>query len=66
MGDKTLIIAIDGITPQTQMTEKEAENYLKDAVSEEKLNKIISEQRAKTKITVQPEFLKDLEKNFKK
>ncbi|MGS0748624.1 peptidylprolyl isomerase [Halpernia sp. GG3] len=66
MGSKTLVIAIDSILPPTQMTEKEAEDYLKDGVSEEILNSTIAAQRAKTKIIVQPEFLKDLEKNFKK
>jgi parvulin-like peptidyl-prolyl isomerase len=66
MGSKTLVIAIDGILPPSQMTEKESEDYLKDGVSEEQLNSIIDTQRAKTKITVDPEFLKDLEKNFKK
>lgn len=66
MGSKTLVIAIDGILPPSQMTEKEAADYLKDSVSEEQLNSIIATQRAKTKITVQPEFIKDLEKNFKK
>lgn len=66
MGTKTLVIAIDGILPPSQMTEKEAEEYLKDAVTEEQLSKILADQRAKTKIVVQPEFLKDLEKNFKK
>ncbi|SFI50969.1 peptidylprolyl isomerase [Halpernia frigidisoli] len=66
MGTKTLVIAIDSILPPSQMTEKESEEYLKDGVSEEQLNSIIERQRAKTKIIVQPEFLKDLEKNFKK
>lgn len=66
MGDKTLVIAIDSILPSSQMTEKEAEEYLKDGVTEEQLNAIIETQRAKTNIVVQPEFLKDLEKNFKK
>ncbi|WP_417430326.1 peptidylprolyl isomerase [Halpernia sp.] len=66
MGPKTLVIAIDEILPPSQMSEKDAEEYLKDNVTEEQLNSIIATQRAKTKIVVQPEFLKDLEKNFKK
>ena len=48
------------------MTELEAAEELKDAVNEQKLNEIIAVQKAKTKIVVQPEFIKDLEKNFKK
>ncbi len=66
MGDKSLIIAIDKILAPSQMTQEEAAEELKDAVNEKKLNEIIAEQKAKTKIVVQPEFLKDLEKNFKK
>lgn len=66
MGDKSLVIAIDKILPPSQMTQEEAAEELKDAVNEKKLNEIIAEQKAKTKIVVQPEFLKDLEKNFKK
>lgn len=66
MGPKTLVIAIDEILPTTQMSENEAEDYLKDDVTEELLNNIISAQRTKTKIIVEPGFVKDLEKNFKK
>ena len=66
MGDKILVIAIDKIMVPTQMTQEEATEELKDAVNEKKLNEIIAQQKAKTKIIVQPEFLKDLEKNFKK
>jgi hypothetical protein len=66
MGDKSLIIAIDKILAPSQMTQEEAAEELKDAVNEKKLNEIIAVQKAKTKIVVEPEFLKDLEKNFKK
>lgn len=66
MGTKNLVIAIDNILQPSQMTEKESEEYLRDGVAEQQLNAIISAQRAKTKISVDPEFLKDLEKNFKK
>lgn len=66
MGDKTLVIAIDKILAPRQMTQAEAAEELKDAVNEQKLNEIIAVQKAKTTITVQPEFMKDLEKNFKK
>lgn len=66
MGDKTLVIAVDKLLPPSQMTQEEATEELKDAVNEKKLNEIIALQKAKTKIVIQPEFLKDLEKNFKK
>ncbi|MBF8457033.1 peptidylprolyl isomerase [Kaistella sp. G5-32] len=66
MEQRSLVIAIDQILPPTQMTQAEAADLLKDAVTEQKLQEIIDEQKAKTKIVVQPEFKKDLEKNFKK
>ncbi|MGZ5198084.1 MAG: peptidylprolyl isomerase, partial [Kaistella sp.] len=66
MEARTLVIAIDSILPPTQMTQAEAAELLKDAVNEERLRAIIEEQKSKTKIVIQPEFRKDLEKNFKK
>ena len=48
------------------MTQEEASELLKDAVTEQKLRETIAAQKAKTKIIIQPEFMKDLEKNFKK
>ena len=66
MGNKTLVIAIDRILPAGQMSLKEAETEVRDGVTEEKLNEIIQTQKSKTKIMVEPAFLKDLEKNFKK
>ena len=66
MEERSLVIAIDKILPPTQMTQAEAADLLRDAVTEEKLQEIIAQQKTKTKIIIQPEFLKDLEKNFKK
>lgn len=66
MEKRDLVIAIDELLPPTQMTEAEAADLLKDAVTDQKLNETIEQQRAKTKIIVQPQFLSDLEKNFKK
>lgn len=66
MEERSLVIAIDRILPPTQMTQAEAADLLRDAVTEEKLQEIIAQQKAQTKIVIQPEFLKDLEKNFKK
>ena len=66
MGERTLVIAIDELLPPTQMTQEEAGESLKDAVTEEVLNKTISDQRKKTKIIVEPGFISELEKNFKK
>ena len=66
MEERSLIIAIDKILPPSQMTQSEAAELLKDAVNEERLKDIIAQQKSKTKIVIQPEFRKDLEKNFKK
>lgn len=66
MEQRDLIIAIDQILEPSQMTQEEASDLLKDAVTEEKLQEIIAQQKAKTNIVVQPEFMKDLQKNFKK
>lgn len=64
--DKLLVIAIDHILPTSPMTREEAADQVKDAVTEEILNKTIADQYSKTKITIEPSFLKELNKNFKK
>ena len=66
MEERSLVITIDQILPPTQMTQEEAKELLKDAVTEVKLSEIIAQQKANTNIVIQPEFMKDLEKNFKK
>lgn len=66
MGERFLVLSIDRILQPTQMTQDEARNLLQEAVTDQRLQQIIAEQRAKTKIVVQPEFIRDLEKNFKK
>ncbi len=66
MEARELVIAIDKILPPTTMTQEEAAEMLKDAVTEQKLREIIATQKAKTTITIQPAFVTDLEKNFKK
>ena len=66
MGERNLVIAIDKILSPAQMTQEEASEMLKDAVTEQKLRETIATQKAKTKIVVQPGFISGLEKNFKK
>lgn len=66
MDKRLLIIAIDDILPPSQMSRQDAEQQLKTDVTEEILTKTIQEQRNKTKITLEPAFMADLEKNFKK
>ena len=66
MDKRLLIIAIDEILPPSQMSRQDAEQQLKTEITEEILTKTIQEQRNKTKITLEPAFMADLEKNFKK
>lgn len=66
MGERYLVIAVDQILQPTQMTQEEATSLLQEAVTDQRLREIIAEQKAKTKIVIQPEFIRDLEKNFKK
>ena len=66
MDKRLLIIAIDEILPPSQMSRQDAEQQLKTELAEEILTKTIQEQRNKTKITLEPAFMADLEKNFKK
>ncbi|MGC4128600.1 MAG: peptidylprolyl isomerase [Bergeyella sp.] len=66
MEERDLVIAIDEILEPSQMTQEEAADLIKDAVTEQKLQELVAEQRAKTKIIAEPAFIKDLEKNFKK
>ncbi len=66
MEQRDLVIAIDDILQPSQMTQEEAKELLKEAITDQKLKQLTDEQRAKTKIIVQPEFIKGLEKNFKK
>ena len=66
MDKRLLIIAIHEILPPSQMSRQDAEQQLKTEVTEEILTKTIQEQRNKTKITLEPAFMADLEKNFKK
>ena len=66
VSERTIVVAVDKILPPSQMTEAEAKDLLRDAVTEQKLQETIKAQRAKTQISVEPAFLKELEKNFKK
>lgn len=66
ISDRDVVVAIDGILPEQQMTQAEAQEDMTDAVTEKLLQKTIAEQRAKTKVEIQPAFMAELNKNFKK
>ena len=66
IGERDVVVAIDELLPEQQMTQAEAEPEMEDAVTEKVLQKTIAEQRAKTKVEIQPAFMAELKKNFKK
>lgn len=66
ISERDVVIAIDSILPEQQMTQAEAEPEMTDAVTEKLLQKTIADQRAKIKVEIQPAFMAELNKNFKK
>ncbi len=66
IGERDVIVAIDELLPEQQMTQAEAEPEMDDAVTEKLLQKTIADQRKKTKVEIQPAFMQELNKNFKK
>lgn len=66
ISERDVVVAIDDILPEQQMTLEEAKEDMTDAVTEKLLQKTIADQRAKTKIEIQPAFMAELTKNFKK
>ena len=66
IGDRYLVVAIDGILPASTMSFEEAQDFVRDDLREQMLQDLISKQREKTQIVVQPAFISDLERNFKK
>jgi len=66
ISDRDVIVAIDELLPEQQMTQEEAKEEMTDAVTEKLLQKTIANQRAKTKVEIQPSFMAELNKNFKK
>lgn len=66
IGDRDVVVAIDDLLPEQQMTLEESKEDMNDAVTEKLLQKTIAAQRAKTKVEIQPAFMAELNKNFKK
>lgn len=64
--DQLLLIAIDQLLPERSMTREEATVPLKNLVTEALIQKAVEEQRNKTKIVIEPLFLKTLNQYFKK
>lgn len=66
IADRDVVVAIDDLLPEEQMTLEESKEDMNDAVTEKLLQKTIATQRAKTKVEIQPAFMAELNKNFKK
>ncbi|ROI14841.1 hypothetical protein [Epilithonimonas hominis] len=66
IADRDVVVAIDELLPEQQMTLEESKEDMNDAVTEKLLQKTIAAQRAKTKVEIQPAFMAELNKNFKK
>jgi len=66
ISNRDVVVSIDGLLPEQQMTQAEAQEDMTDGVTEKLLQKTIAEQRAKTKVEIQPAFMAELNKNFKK
>ena len=66
ISERDVVVAIDALLPEQQMTQEESQEDMTDGVTEKVLQKTIAEQRAKTKIEIQPAFMAELNKNFKK
>jgi len=66
ISDRDVIVAIDELLPEQQMTLEESKEDMTDAVTEKVLQTTIANQRAKTKVEIQPAFMAELKKNFKK
>lgn len=66
ISDRDVIVAIDELLPEQQMTLEESKEDMTDAVTEKVLQTTIANQRAKTKVEIEPAFMAELKKNFKK
>lgn len=66
IADRDVVVAIDDLLPEQQMTLEESKEDMNDAVTEKLLQKTIAAQRAKTRVEIQPAFMAELNKNFKK
>jgi len=66
ISERDVIVAIDDLLPEQQMTLEESKEDMTDAVTERLLQKTIADQKAKIKVEIQPAFMAELNKNFKK
>jgi len=64
--DRDVIVAVDELLPEETMTFEEAQDTVKDAMTEAMLQETLANQKKKVKVEIQPGFVEDLKKTFKK
>ncbi|SKB73314.1 peptidyl-prolyl cis-trans isomerase SurA [Soonwooa buanensis] len=64
--DREVIVAVDELLPEETMTFEEAQDTVKDAMTEAMLQETLANQKKKVKVEIQPGFVEDLKKTFKK
>lgn len=64
--DRDVIVAVDELIPEQSMTFEEAKDSVKDTLTEKMLKETIESQKNKLKVEIQPGFIEDLSKTFKK
>lgn len=64
--ERFVVLAVDDILPEEVMTYEEAKDMVKEDYTDQVLKDTVASQKAKIKVEVQPGFIEELSKNFKK
>lgn len=64
--ERFVVLAVDNILPEEVMTYEEAKDLVKEDYTDQVLKDTIASQKAKVKVEIQPGFIEELSKNFKK
>lgn len=64
--ERYVVLSVDNIIPEEVMTFDEAKDLVKEDYTDHVLKESIANQKAKLKVEVQPGFIEELSKNFKK
>lgn len=64
--ERFVVLAVDDIIPEEIMTYEEAKDLVREDYTDQVLKDAIASQKAKVKVEVQPGFVEELSKNFKK
>lgn len=64
--ERYVVLSVDDILPEEVMTYDEAKDLVKEDYTDQVLKDAIASQKSKVKVEVQPGFVEELSKNFKK